>query len=156
MNVQEIGRQLRSRRVAAGRTVASVALDAGLSVPYVANIENGRGNPTLGALTRLASALGTQLSVSFQPPGSGTESVPPVLAQMPLPLVRLGRSERFQRTTDLIASNLDHDPGDLATQILGSLALLATALRRDLAEADCWRLIDALTLIAVSPATGPD
>jgi hypothetical protein len=34
---------------AAGRTVASVATDAGLSVPYVANLENGRGNQPLGA-----------------------------------------------------------------------------------------------------------
>jgi len=41
----EIGRQLRARRTAAGRTVASVATDAGLSVPYIANLENGRGNP---------------------------------------------------------------------------------------------------------------
>ncbi len=39
-----IGRQLRARRTAAGRTVASVAADAGLSVPYIANLENGRGN----------------------------------------------------------------------------------------------------------------
>jgi hypothetical protein len=36
--------------------------------------------------------------------------------------------------------------------MLTSLALAATALRRDLTEADCWRLIDALTLIAVTPA----
>src|SRR5215469_11538403 len=133
MDVQEIGRQLRSRRAAAGRTVASVALDAGLSVPYVANLENGRGNPTLGALTRLASALGTQLSVSFQPTGSGTQSVSAVLAELPLPLVRLGRTERFQRMTDLISSSRDCDPGDLAAQILSSLALLGVALRRDLA-----------------------
>jgi len=50
-----IGRQLRARRTAAGRTVASVAADAGLSVPYIANLENGRGNPTTAALRRLAA-----------------------------------------------------------------------------------------------------
>jgi len=38
--------------------VASVAADAGLSVPYIANLENGRGNPTTAALARLAEALG--------------------------------------------------------------------------------------------------
>jgi len=53
-----IGRQLRARRAAAGRTVASVAADAGLSVPYVANLENGRGNPTATALTRLRRRAG--------------------------------------------------------------------------------------------------
>ena len=67
MDGQEIGRQLRARRAAAGRTVASVAMDAGLSVPYVANLENGRGNPTLSALTRLAAALDTELAVSLDP-----------------------------------------------------------------------------------------
>ena len=58
MEISAIGRQLRARRTAAGRTVASVAADAGLSVPYIANLENGRGNPTATALTQLASALG--------------------------------------------------------------------------------------------------
>ena len=62
-----IGRQLRARRTAAGRTVASVAADAGLSVPYVANLENGRGNPTATALTRLAGALGMRLVITLAP-----------------------------------------------------------------------------------------
>src|SRR6266852_3571691 len=47
MDQPAIGRQLRARRTAAGRTVASVAEAAGLSVPYIANLENGRGNPTI-------------------------------------------------------------------------------------------------------------
>jgi transcriptional regulator with XRE-family HTH domain len=152
MDAQEIGRQLRARRAAAGRTVASVAMDAGLSVPYVANLENGRGNPTLGALTRLASALGMELGVSLDPPGGGARDTPPNLAEIPLSLVRLGRTERFQRMIDLISGNLRSDPEDLASQLLSSLALVTTSLRFDLAEADCWRLIDALVLIAVSPA----
>ncbi|HWF81347.1 MAG TPA: helix-turn-helix transcriptional regulator [Streptosporangiaceae bacterium] len=154
MDAQQIGRQLRSRRAAAGRTVASVALDAGLSVPYVANLENGRGNPTLGALTRLASALGTRLSVCLEPADSDAQSMRPVIAEIPLPLVRLGRTERFQRMTGLASRTLGCDPDDLAAQILTGVALFATTLDRDLAEVDCWRLIDALTLIAVSPASG--
>ena len=60
-----IGRQLRARRTAAGRTVASVAADAGLSVPYIANLENGRGNPTTAALSRLAGALGLRLEITL-------------------------------------------------------------------------------------------
>jgi transcriptional regulator with XRE-family HTH domain len=59
----ELGEVLRDRRKAAGRTIASVAVDAGLSVPYIANLENGRGNPTVAALDRLATALGAQLEV---------------------------------------------------------------------------------------------
>ena len=67
MEQAEIGRQLRAQRTAAGRTVASVAADAGLSVPYIANLENGRGNPTTAALTRLAEALGLRLVVTLVP-----------------------------------------------------------------------------------------
>jgi transcriptional regulator with XRE-family HTH domain len=61
----ELGNALRARRKAADRTIASVAVDAGLSVPYIANLENGRGNPTLAALTRLATALGATLTVTL-------------------------------------------------------------------------------------------
>jgi transcriptional regulator with XRE-family HTH domain len=89
----EIGRQLRARRTAAGRTVASVAADAGLSVPYIANLENGRGNPTTAALTRLTEALGLRLVVTLAPgEGSATSGTPGV----PASLVRLGRTERFR------------------------------------------------------------
>lgn len=152
MGVSEVGRQLRARRAAAGRTVASVAMDAGLSVPYIANLENGRGNPTLDALRRLAQALGTELSVSLEPSDGRARLTPPNSADIPLPLVRLGRTERFRRMTGLLSGNLGSDPDDLATQLLSILALAATALDRNLAEADCWRLLDAFTLMVVSPA----
>src|SRR5579862_2433609 len=72
-----VGRQLRAQRTAAGRTVASVAADAGLSVPYIANLENGRGNPTVTALTRLAGALGLRLEVTLVPSGRDTAPGPP-------------------------------------------------------------------------------
>ena len=67
MGAPEVGRQLRALRTASGRTVASVAADAGLSVPYIANLENGRGNPTVAALSQLAAALGMQLAISLVP-----------------------------------------------------------------------------------------
>lgn len=63
MDAGGLGGEFRALRVAAGRTVASVAVEAGLSVPYIANLENGRGNPTIGALSRLAAALGRRLVV---------------------------------------------------------------------------------------------
>src|SRR6266700_401666 len=87
----EIGRQLRARRAAAGRTVASVAVDAGLSVPYVANLENGRGNPTVSALSRLAAALDTQLTVSLNAADREAGAGSRLAAEMPQSLVRFGR-----------------------------------------------------------------
>jgi hypothetical protein len=133
----EIGRQLRARRTAAGRTVASVAADAGLSVPYIANLENGRGNPTTAALTRLAEALGLRLVVTLAPGEGSAASGTPGVAGVPASLVRLGRTERFR--------------GAVAVMV-AALAALAQALGRDLAEADWWRLLDALVLVAAHPA----
>src|SRR5579864_4044939 len=87
---REIARQLRARRTAAGRTVASVAADAGLSVPYIANLENGRGNPTATALTRLARALGMRLVITLIPDEDSQQASEPAPPKMPASLVRLG------------------------------------------------------------------
>jgi transcriptional regulator with XRE-family HTH domain len=148
-----IGRQLRARRTAAGRTVASVAADAGLSVPYIANLENGRGNPTIAALGRLAGALGLRLEITL---GPGEEAGPggsPGAGPAPTPgsLVRLGRTRRFREAARAMAAALDRDADELAAQLVPALALLGQALGRDLAEADWWRVIDALLLVAAHP-----
>src|SRR5215472_14250245 len=107
MEDSPIGRQLRARRTAAGRTVASVAADAGLSVPYIANLENGRGNPTTTALTRLAEALGLRLVVTLAPAGDGPQAggLPAAEApEVPASLVRLGRTARFRHAAGAIAA----------------------------------------------------
>jgi transcriptional regulator with XRE-family HTH domain len=138
-----MGRQLRALRTAAGRTVASVAADAGLSVPYVANLENGRGNPTTTALSRLATALGTDLQISFSAAAVAEVPVPPSL-------VRLSRTHRFQRDVQVLADKLgDHD---VTARIVTAMAYAAHALGRDLTEADWWRLLDAFLLVGVHPA----
>jgi transcriptional regulator with XRE-family HTH domain len=146
-----IGRQLRARRTAAGRTVASVAADAGLSVPYIANLENGRGNPTTTALTRLAGALGMQLVIALVPAENSPARVP-ASPEVPASLVRLGRTARFQQAVTAIAAALDLDTDEFSGQLVDALAALAQSMGKDLAEADWWRLLDALLLIAAHPA----
>jgi transcriptional regulator with XRE-family HTH domain len=143
-----IGRQLRARRTAAGRTVASVAADAGLSVPYIANLENGRGNPTTAALRRLAGALDLRLVVALAPEESGATAAP----EIPASLVRLGRTRRFRQAVTAMAAGLDRDSDELSAQLVIALAALAQAMGRDLGEADWWRLLDALLLIAAHPS----
>lgn len=146
-----IGRQLRARRTAAGRTVASVAADAGLSVPYIANLENGRGNPTTAALGRLAGALGLRLEITLGEeagPGGSPGAGP---APTPGSLVRLGRTRRFREATRAMAAALGRDADEFAAQLVPALALLGQALGRDLAEPDWWRVIDALLLVAAHP-----
>jgi len=151
----EIGRQLRARRTAAGRTVASVATDAGLSVPYIANLENGRGNPTTAALTRLAEALGLRLVVALVPAEDGSARGSAVETPgIPASLVRLGRTDRFRAAAAVMAAALDVSLGEFSGQLVAALAALAQAMGRDLAEPDWWRLLDALMLVAAHPATG--
>lgn len=154
MDHPAIGRELRARRAAAGRTVASVAADAGLSVPYIANLENGRGNPTTAALTRLAEALGLQLVVTLAPGGEGQPAGVPASPQMPASLVRLGRTARFRRAVTDMAVALGRDVDELSAHLVAALAMLAHAMGRELTEPDWWRLLDALLLIAAHPAVG--
>jgi transcriptional regulator with XRE-family HTH domain len=141
----ELGQRLRALRAARGSTVAAVATEAGLSVPYVANLEHGRGNPTLDALNRIAQALGTQVAVGFAAERDA--------AAVPLPptLVRLGRSARFRRDVALIAESRDEDPTVLAARLLDVLAGLASLTGRELGEADWLRLLDALILVTIHP-----
>src|SRR2546429_395485 len=155
----EIGRQLRARRTAAGRTVASVATDAGLSVPYIANLENGRGNPTTAALPRLAEALGLRLVVALVPAedgsaGSSARGSAVETPGIPASLVRLGRTDRFRAAAAVMATALDVSLGEFSGQLVAALAALAQAMGRDLAEPDWWRLLDALMLVAAYPAAG--
>jgi transcriptional regulator with XRE-family HTH domain len=147
-----IGRQLRARRTAAGRTVASVAADAGLSVPYVANLENGRGNPTATALTRLAGALGMRLAISLVPDEDSRGAAELASPEVPASLVRLGRTARFRQAATAIATALDADADDFSARLVSALAALAQTMGKDLAEPDWWRILDALLLIAAHPS----
>lgn len=143
---EPIGPRLRALRQASGRTVASVAADAGLSVPYIANLENGRGNPTTNVLSRLASALGAELSIEF---GSGA---PAPIGPAPPSVVKLSRSRRFRATAAALAEKSGQDPQDVAARLISACALLTEALGHEASEHDWWRVLDALVLIADHPA----
>lgn len=146
-----LGHQLRALRTAAGRTVASVAADAGLSVPYIANLENGRGNPTTTALSRLAAALGSQLVITLTPPAAGPAATQGVPAGVPASLVRFARTPRFRHATAAMARARQLDPGELAQRLIPAMAALASALGADLSDPDWGRILDALLLTATHP-----
>jgi len=147
-----IGHQLRARRTAAGRTVASVATDAGLSVPYVANLENGRGNPTTAALARLAEALGMRLIITLVPDEDRQQATGPASPAVPASLVRLGRTARFRQAVKAMTATLDVDAGEFSARLVAALAALAHSMDKDLTEPDWWRILDALVLVAAHPA----
>ena len=73
--------------------------------------------------------------------------------EMPASLVRLGRTARFRQAVKVIATALDLDADEFSVQLIAALALIAHSLGRDLAEADWWRLLDALLLVAAYPAS---
>ncbi|WP_165556042.1 helix-turn-helix domain-containing protein [Kribbella pittospori] len=134
----ELGEVLRERRKAAGRTIASVAVDAGLSVPYIANLENGRGNPTVSALDRLATALGARLEVGIAnepaapPPSMGAEL--------------LAGSDRSVQVINTLAVAQSRSRAAVRADMIRTLDALAGALDRAPTDADLGRLLDLLLL----------
>ena len=60
-----VGRAIRGARAEAGLTQAQLAARMEVNPSYVANVEAGRVNVTVGQLANLAQALGTGLDVRF-------------------------------------------------------------------------------------------
>ena len=138
MEIVELGRRLKARRTATGRTIASVAAEAGLSVPYIANLENGRGNPTLSALTALAAALGTPLRIEWD-----TAAAP----ALPESLVRFARLPRFGAEAAHLAVRTGQSTVDTRQRLLAAMAGMATVYDQPLTELDWHRVLDTLVLI---------
>jgi transcriptional regulator with XRE-family HTH domain len=113
-------------------------------VPYIANLENGRGNPTLAALDRLARALRTGLSVDLGTPAPAPVGPPPSL-------VRVARTDRFRRTAATLAAP-DRDPAEVAAALVDLLSRVGPTVGADPADADWWRILDALLLVGLHPA----
>ncbi|MFE6159730.1 helix-turn-helix domain-containing protein [Streptomyces sp. NPDC056486] len=67
----QIGPGIRRLRRALDLTLADVAARAGVSAPFLSQVENGRSRPSMGSLQRIADALDTtavQLLASADPP----------------------------------------------------------------------------------------
>jgi transcriptional regulator with XRE-family HTH domain len=135
----ELGAALRARRKAAGRTIASVAVDAGLSVPYIANLENGRGNPTLAALDRLSGALGTSLIVALGDDAAGTVGSEELAALV-------DASDRAGRVIGRSASARGTTRRVVRAQLIATLEAVAVLLPQPPTDADLNRLLDLVLL----------
>lgn len=134
----ELGEILRERRKAAGRTIASVAVDAGLSVPYIANLENGRGNPTVSALDRLAAALGAQLEVRI------ADEPPP--APLSVGAELLAGSDRAGQVIGALAAAQSRSRTVVGAELIRAVDGLSAVLGRPPEAADLNRLLDLLLL----------
>ena len=58
---EAVGRELRDVRRDAGRTLADVAGEAGVSTQYLSEVERGRKEPSSEILGAVAAALGLRL-----------------------------------------------------------------------------------------------
>jgi transcriptional regulator with XRE-family HTH domain len=58
---EAVGRELREERRTAGRTLADVAGDAGVSTQYLSEVERGLKEPSSEVLGAVAGALGLRL-----------------------------------------------------------------------------------------------
>lgn len=153
MEIGDLGTRLRARRTAAGETISAVAMRAGLSVPYIANLENGRGNPTLTALSALARALGTELVVELadqatDADASGRPRTP--AAAPPASLARFARTPRFGAEAGLLARRSGRPPVQQRELLLSAMSgvAAATAPQRSLTELDWHRVLDAIVLVS--------
>lgn len=58
----ELGRRIREARQAAGMTLKELDRQSGFSATHISEIERGKTSPTIGALIRIAQALGREPS----------------------------------------------------------------------------------------------
>ena len=66
MDNYSFGNKIRERRQALGISQEQLALRAGMTTPYLGQIERGRGNITVKLLLRLAAALDVDISYFFE------------------------------------------------------------------------------------------
>ena len=144
VEIDELGRQLRARRTAAGETIASVAGRAGLSVPYIANLENGRGNPTLAALSSLAKSLGTELRVDL----ADTDDQP--VSAVPASLARFSRLPRFGAVARKLAERSGCDTAVQRERLLRAMTSVSAAVPVLFTDLDWHRVLDVMVLITAA------
>ena len=63
----ELGRRIRMLRIARGLTLKDIELRGEISATHVSEIERGRASPTVGALGRIARALGMRPATLVEP-----------------------------------------------------------------------------------------
>ena len=71
---RDFGARVRELRTVLGLSQEALAFAAGISTPYVSDVENGKRSPGLDVLVALAQALGVSLSELFEGVDVGEDS----------------------------------------------------------------------------------
>ncbi|WP_053226064.1 helix-turn-helix domain-containing protein [Solirubrobacter soli] len=83
VDAEAVGRRIRATREALGLSQAALADRLDVSPAYLNKLEAGRGNPTIGSLARIATALGCRLAIDFELMQQTGSSAVDVLAGAP-------------------------------------------------------------------------
>lgn len=106
--MKEYAAFLRQRRETAGLSRTKLATLAGVSQPYISQIENGqRGEPTETFKRKLAKVLGADLAGC---PYCGKASLPPLMQTIEISLTEDSINELRQRLRGLV-EHIDDDAG---------------------------------------------
>lgn len=109
-----IGSQLRDARMAVGMTITEVAERAGFSVSYISQVERDLANPSIGAVNRIAAALGVRMSAFFaNSDGETGADLRPVPERTPTGVVREGHRNKITYSGsnvvfELVCPDLQH------------------------------------------------
>jgi len=149
---ESVGDRLRARRLELGFTLAEVANRAGLSLPYVSNLERGRGNPTIDALTSLAHALDLALGDLL---GESVDAeIDFGLAHAPKSLQAFARTQRFAAAVDRLSRLQRSSPDAMRKQLLIAMTSAPRRSAGEPTEDDWRRLLDVYALILQDPDGG--
>lgn len=154
MGTDGLGDRLRSRRKALGLTLAQVADRADLSIPYVSNLERGRGNPTVEALGSIATALEVDLGdLLGKNDGELTEDelLDIYLAQAPQSLSTFSRSSKFESQVKRFAEQQEVPFDEMRRRVLIGMAAAPRRSAGEPVEEDWRRLLDAYSLWLAEP-----
>lgn len=147
MDIAELGRRLRLRRQELGRTLASVAEAAGISVPYVANLERGRGNPTMDVLGRIADTLDLSLAALLGDAGPAEADVHGLVAELPRSLLEFAKTAYFTDTVKALAKAQRVPVSEMRTRVLNGMVSAPRRAAGTPTRGDWVRLLDTYSLI---------
>jgi transcriptional regulator with XRE-family HTH domain len=126
MGFERVGLQLRQQRRMQGKTLKQVAESAGLSLSYIANLERGRGNPTLEALGKVAAALDMTVESLL-----GDTQPDHLAPEFPKTLAAFVADEEFRRRVARMADALGRPVDRVHEEVVRSMV---SAPRRSSAE----------------------
>ena len=148
-NVGSLGVRLRARRKELGLTLAQVAERAGLSLPYVSNLERGHGNPTIEALKDLSNALETPIAqlLGDDVDTESTEVLNLLLANLPSTLEKFSKTREFKEAIEDFARRQNEDEQDMRVRILLGMVTSPRRSSSSPTTSDWMRLLDVYRLI---------